>query len=456
MSESLKLPPMIEPTASGAPHASVSLSLEIGAPIETPKPTPLRPKPLVSFIISTHNRKDVLLRTLAHIRRCGLRDGDYETLVVDNASTDGTSQAVHREYPMIHLMQQEYNGGPVSKNVAIKGARGRYVIFLDDDSFPAPGSVTRMMHHFDIQPQLGAAVFTITLPDGSRECSAYPNVFIGCGTGFRKRALEQVGGLPDDFFMQAEEYDLSLRLLAGGWDVKPFDDLHVSHLKTPTARSSARTMMLDVRNNLVLIARYFPKRWIVPFARDWLRRYRFIAHSQGHELAYYKGLFCGLWRIMRPGNRRPLDRETFERLVRIDQTHDRLARAKAQHRLERVLFVDFGKNMLPYWMAAKELELEVVAIADAKLAGPKRRYRKIPIVTDVAAAKLDFDAVVISNLSHVHAAQRRSAWRRLLSPTRSRVPVIDLFEDERYARGAEVTSAALASRESRRTVARSA
>jgi hypothetical protein len=313
-----------------------------------------------------------------------------------------------------------------------------------------------MMQHFDADPALGAAVFTITLPDGSRECSAYPNVFIGCGTGFRKRALDQVGGLPDDFFMQAEEYDLSLRLLAAGWEVKTFEDLHVSHLKTPTARSSARTTMLDVRNNLVLITRHFPRRWVVPFVRDWTRRYRYIAHSNGHELAYYKGLLSGLLRVMRPGKRRAVDGVTFERLVRIEETHARLARAKAQLGLTRLVFVDFGKNMLPYWLAARRLDLEVIAIADPKLAGPKRRYRKIPIVSDAEAAKLGFDGVVISNLSPVHAAQRRSAWRRLLSATRSRVPVIDLFEDGRYAADAETTSAARASRESHRTVARSA
>src|SRR5687767_2592086 len=246
MSDPRQLPVMITSGSAGGPHGSVSLSLDVGGvapagPATQPsRPEPLRPKPLVSFIISTHNRRNELLRTLAQIARCGLRADQYETLVVNNASTDGTPQAVHREYPMIHLMQQEYNGGPVSKNVAIKTARGRYVIFLDDDSFPTPGSVTRMMQHFDADPALGAAVFTVTLPDGSRECSAYPNVFIGCGTGFRRRALRQVGGLPPDFFMQAEEYDLSLRLLAAGWEVKAFDDLHISHLKTPTARSSSR------------------------------------------------------------------------------------------------------------------------------------------------------------------------------------------------------------------------
>src|SRR5438477_532540 len=81
------------------------------------------------------------------------------------------------------------------------------------------------------------------------ECGAYPDGFIGCGTGFRRAALDQVGGLPDDFFMQCEEYDRSLRLLDGGWRVRTFADHHVAHLKTPTARASARTTRLDVRNN---------------------------------------------------------------------------------------------------------------------------------------------------------------------------------------------------------------
>jgi hypothetical protein len=311
-----------------------------------------------------------------------------------------------------------------------------------------------MMQHFDADPALGAAVFTVTLPDGSRECSAYPNVFIGCGTGFRRRALEQVGGLPDDFFMQAEEYDLSLRLLSAGWDVRAFDDIHVSHLKSPTARASDRTMMLDVRNNLVLITRYFPRRWVVPFARDWLRRYRLIAHAKGQEWAYYKGLFSGFWRTLR-GRRRALDDATFERLVRLSETQQRLARAKVEHDLGRVLFVDFGKNMLPYFLAARNLEIEIVGIADAKLCGPRRKYRGIRILNDGEAAGLGFDAAVVSNLSPVHAAQRRTAWRRMLAATRPGTPVIDLFEDERYA-AAETTSAGPALRESLRTVARSA
>jgi GT2 family glycosyltransferase len=460
------------PSPSGSLHAAASVNLHLPAQPAAPAqgyrvaPTgapaakahvPLKPKPLVSFVVSTHNRRDVLLKTVDQIHRCGLKSDQYEILIVDNASTDGTSDALRQGHPLIHLLHQEYNAGPVSKNVAIRAAAGRYVVFLDDDSFPLPGAVARMMKHFDANPRLGAAVFTITLPDGSRECSAYPDVFIGCGTGFRRTALEQVGGLPDDFFMQAEEYDLSLRLLAAGYDIRTFDDLHVTHLKSPTARANERTTRLDVRNNLVLITRYFPRQWVLPFAKDWLRRYRLIAHAKGHEFAYYRGLLGGLMRTMRPSNRRPVDQATFEKLVRLEETAIRMARAVYAHRLKRVLFIDFGKNMLPYYLAAQRCGVQVVAIADEKLGGEKRNYRNIPLFKDAAARVLQYDAAIVSNLSPVHAAQRRDAWRK--PGTRL---VIDLFEDDRYASAASggvggVTSAAApASPGSRQTVARSA
>lgn len=413
-----------------------------------PPSRPLTPRPTVSFIISTFNRKDVVLQTLAQIDNCGLSREEYETLVVDNASTDGTGQALRQAFPLIHLLERDYNQGPVSKNLAIRSARGRYVVFLDDDSFPQPGSVHRMIRHFEADPKLGAACFNVILPDGARECSAYPNVFIGCGTGFRRTVLEQAGGLPEDFFMQAEEYDLSLRILAAGYEIKYFDDIYVTHLKSPTARSSERTTQFDVRNNLVLITRYFPKKWVLPFVKDWLRRYRMIAASKGHELAYFKGMMSGLFRTMRPSNRRPVDEHTFEKLVKLNETEIRLHRAVKEHGLKKILFVDFGKNMLPFYLAAQKLGLEIVAIADERLGAHGRRYRKIPIFNDEMCRRFTFDAAVVSNLSPVHAAQRRDAWRQ--ADTRL---VIDLFEDDRYS---TLTFSGRASQGFPQTVAQSA
>src|SRR5258706_4331769 len=114
------------PSPRGSLHAAVSLELNpncgfVPDPPAAPvvvepvaeraalRARPLRPKPLVSFVVSTFNRRDVLLNTLAEVARCGLKSEEFETLVVDNASTDGTSAALRQSHPMIHLLHQGYN-----------------------------------------------------------------------------------------------------------------------------------------------------------------------------------------------------------------------------------------------------------------------------------------------------------------------------------------------------------
>jgi GT2 family glycosyltransferase len=377
---------------------------------------------VVSFVISTYNRRDVLLATLARMRQCGLSRDAFEIMVVDNASRDGTASAVAADFPEVRLFALPENRGSCAKNVALERAGGRYVVFLDDDSYPMSGSIARMIHHFDSDPTLGAAAFTVTLPDGSRECSAYPDVFIGCGTGFRRSALLQVGALPEDFFMQAEEYDLSFRLLDAGWDVRTFDDLHVTHLKTPNARRSWRTMRLDVRNNFVVATRYIPDRWATQFTLEWMRRYYRIARTKRQRTAFFAGLIQGVHRSMRTDHRRPVSDEVFDRFARIDEIEQRMRAEVDKLGLWSVLFVDLGKNLLPYWIAAQKCGLKVVGIADKRLCGTGK-YRGVPVVNDAVARRLDFDAVIVSNLSPVHAEARAQEWRRLDDR-----PVIDLFE----------------------------
>lgn len=387
-------------------------------------PLSLTSAPIVSFLISTYNRKAVLLDMLNRIGACGLDAQEFEIIVVDNASPDGTADAVAAAFPHVHLIRLDRNVGPTAKNLALAQAHGRYVVFLDDDSYPQPGSIRRMIEHFDADSKLGAAIFTVTLPDGSQECSAYPSVFIGCGTGFRRCAVEASGGLPADFYMQAEEYVLSLRLLDAGWDIRRFDDLHVMHLKTPGARRPGRVTRLDVRNNLVLALRFLPPQWALPFAVDWTARYRLIARTKGHRLHFALGLIQGICRGLKLWRRRAVDDWTFETFAKMEETERRLAEAKEQHGLQRVVFVDYGKNMLAYWRAATKLGLTVVAIADRNLAGPARFYRGIPILTDEQARRLNYDAAIIANLSPVHARARLADW----SPMDIR-PTLDLWAD---------------------------
>lgn len=380
--------------------------------------------PRVSFVLPTYNRRDVLLHTLAQVQRCGLAPEAFEVLVVDNASTDGTAEAVQDRFLAVPVLRQTTNRGPCAKNAALEVARGEFVVFLDDDSFPQPGAVARMIEHFEADPRLGAAVFTITLPDGSRECSAYPDVCIGCGTGFRRAALQAVGGLPEDFFMAAEEYDLSLRLLDGGWRVRSLDDLHVTHLKSPASRFPARIARLDARNNTLLAMRCFPDAWRLRYATEWLARYRLMAIANGRRAAFWAGAAEGIARGL-CGPRKPISESAFEQFAKIEQTCVRLEDSVRRFGLRRILLADLGKNILAYRLAARRCGVEIMAIADPRLGGRGTRFRGIPLIADAEAASLRFDAVVVSNLSPVHSRLATDRWSRVTAR-----PVLDLFADD--------------------------
>ena len=379
--------------------------------------------PLVSFLIATFNRRDVLLRTLGEVNRCGLKPHEFEILVVDNASADGTADAVAGAFPAVKLLRLRKNQGPCAKNVGLSNASGQYIVFLDDDSFPTPGTIARMITRFRSDLRLGAAVFTITLPDGSRECSAYPDVYIGCGTGFPREALEAAGGLPDDFFMAAEEYDLSLRLLDAGWQVRTFDDLHATHLKTPGSRFPSRIARLDARNNVLLAMRYFPEPRRMRYVAAWLERYRLMAKANGTSRAFWAGAIQGITRGV-VAEHRPIRDEAFEQFAKLEETKSRLHATARSLNLRRVLFVDLGKNFIAYQEAAKACGLEIAGIADTRLGGRGLEYRGIQVLSDPQAFGARFDAAIVSNLSPVHAAQRLAQWREF---SQGRFPVIDLF-----------------------------
>lgn len=391
---------------------------------------------LVSFLIATYNRGQILVDCLRKVAACGLPEERFEIIVVDNASTDGTPELLAEQMPEVQIIRLTANRGPVAKNHALAQARGAFVVFLDDDAYPLPGAVPQMIRHFAADPHLGAAVFDVTLPDGSKECAAYPDVFIGAGTGFPRRLVQELGGLPQDFFMQAEEYDLSFRLLAAGYRVRHFADLPLRHLKTPGARIATRTTRLDVRNNLYLLARYVPTPLCYQLASDWLTRYFYMAQGRdaavggaAHRAAYTKGAAEGLakWSTQRRNGQRLLDEATLERIFKFRTIEQQMVEAQWQYGFRRVLLADFGKNMLAYYQAAQQLGLQVGAIADDSLCAPAgvapRQYRGTRIEPWHALAGGDFDAVIVANMSPVHAARRAAALRRVLVK-----PVIDLFE----------------------------
>lgn len=389
--------------------------------------------PLVTFAIATHNRGRVLVECLEALRgNVGLARGAYEVLVVDNASTDGTA-ALAAEVPGVRVIRLDRNEGPVAKNHAIAQARGAYTVVMDDDAYPLPGAVEAMLGHLAGRGDLGAAVFDVMLPDGSREASAYPDVFIGAGTGFRTEVVRRLGGLPTEFFMQAEEYDLSFRLLEAGLRVERFEDMPLRHLKSPGARIATRTTRLDVRNNLYVLAKYVPSPLCWELAADWLQRYFMMAQRRdereggaAHRAAYMQGSAEGMarWGAQRKRGRRVSER-VIEQMFRFAWIREELAEAQRAYGLRRVVLADFGKNMLAVHRAVKALGMTAVAIADDGLAPgvdmPLVTYRGTPVLRWAAARGLGYDGVVVANLSPVQGPRRAAALRGV-----EQVPVVEL------------------------------
>lgn len=386
----------------------------------------MREPPLITVILATYNRREVTLATLAQVIASAGPNYRVNVVAVDNGSRDGTADAIKQRFPGVTVLRAPRNLGSCAKALGIPHAQGEYVVFLDDDSHPRPGSLSRMLHHFEANPDLGAAGFRVHLPDGSQESAALPEVFVGCGVGFRTRALLDAGGLDVDLFMQAEEYHLAFRLVNSGWSIRLFDDLHVEHLKTPRARRRRRTTYLDTRNNLLLAARYLPDPYYTIYAEDWRQRYGWLARSAGHRSAFVRGWVAGVMRGRR--DRRDevraaqrLRPAAMEALFRLEFVRQKLTELHAEG-VRRVVLADLGKNVYAFHAGAAQAGLKVPAIIDDGFAAAGRSYRGTPVVPSERVDRLAPDALMIANMSPVHANRTRQRLLQQFS-----LPIHDWF-----------------------------
>lgn len=92
----------------------------------------------------------------------------YEVIVVDNASRDGSVEAIRAEYPEVVLIaNQENTGFAKANNQGMAIAKGRYVLLLNSDTVVQPNTFQIMVSYMEEHPELGASGCKVILPDGS-------------------------------------------------------------------------------------------------------------------------------------------------------------------------------------------------------------------------------------------------------------------------------------------------
>ncbi len=373
--------------------------------------------PSVSVIIATHNRRDVLAHTLARLAAAEIKPPHAEIIIVDNASRDDIASAAGA-YAGVRLIALDRNWGATAKAFGVEHARGELLLTLDDDSYPLPGALEHASGYFAADPRLGVVALRVFLRDGTEECMALPHIALGGAALYRRTALQAVGGFDPTFFMAAEEYDTCLRLLNRGWGVRFAPGLAVEHLKSPTARRSARTAFYDTRNNLRVWARYLPDEPYAIYAADSRQRYCWLATDWRSRVAALRGLAAGqwlAWRERRAFTTRRLSPDVFEQVFGWARVEQRF-RALASDGVRRVAFLDFGKNIYAFWRGARQAGIAVACIGDDRVARGQRRYRGVPLTSVATALRAPVDAVVISNTSFAHVERRLTSLKTLATP----------------------------------------
>lgn len=221
----------------------------------------------VGVVVLTHNRKEALLRTL---HKLVALDERPRICVVDNASNDGSSEAVARLAQIearIGLVRLEINLGGAGRNEGVRRMQEPYVAFCDDDTWWAPGALTRAADLLDTLPALAAITGRVRVepdepddPIGARMGpSALPNPlgFPARAVGgfraeacvMRRSAFLAAGGFDPRFFVGGEESLLAMDLLAAGWLLAYVPEIEL-HRHSSRRGQTTHRRALQLRNAL--------------------------------------------------------------------------------------------------------------------------------------------------------------------------------------------------------------
>jgi len=225
----------------------------------------------------------VTWRGRGHIDRCldtlAKQHRPHSTLVLDNASDDGTADivAAHASRPRVLRLPRNrgYAGGLVA---ALSHVRTPFVAWLNDDAAPDPDWLAELEDALDADPRAAAAGAVLTRPDGELQSAGVcltgdghgadltavgPGAFGFCGGAalLRTAALAAAGGVPGGFFCYYEDTDTAWRLRLAGWRVLAVPGAVATHLHGASTRpGSFRFHRWNERNRLLMLLRCAPAR----------------------------------------------------------------------------------------------------------------------------------------------------------------------------------------------------
>lgn len=225
---------------------------------------------IATIIIVSYNTRDTTLACLRSVY-AETRRHSFEVIVLDNASADGSAEAVASEFPQVKLIASEENlGFALGNNKASAKARGTYILLLNPDTVVLDGALDGLLRFAEDNPQYGVFGGRTVFADGTlnpSSCWRKPTVWnsfcrsIGLSSLFKRSELfsgdtyggwnrdsvrtvdfvsgcmmltrrelwEELGGFDPSYFMYGEDWDLCLRAKRLGLESCICPDAEIVH-----------------------------------------------------------------------------------------------------------------------------------------------------------------------------------------------------------------------------------
>jgi N-acetylglucosaminyl-diphospho-decaprenol L-rhamnosyltransferase len=240
----------------------------------------------LSYCVVNTNGREYLLACLTAIERAHPEDVEAEILVLDNASDDGSAEAVRQLGGEIRLIALERRTGKAENDSTLmREARGKYCLLLNEDSELRPGATEALLAALEREPKAAAATAQLLDSGGQPVPSAWR--FPGVGTAaigalflhrrftvqstgretrrvdwaqssalmVRREAAESVGYMDPDFFVYYDECDFAKRLHEAGWHclfVPAAEAVHHDQLSTDLAKGLPRIVEFHRNRDLYM------------------------------------------------------------------------------------------------------------------------------------------------------------------------------------------------------------
>jgi GT2 family glycosyltransferase len=246
----------------------------------------------LAIIIVNWNTGDLLKQCLQSVYG-SQTSKQYEVWVVDNGSSDGSPDMITNRYPQTKIISNKDNTGFAhANNQAIIDSTGDYLLLLNPDTVINKDVMEVLSNYLDEHPDVGAVGPRLLNADGTLQESAYPrptlvrefwrlfhldrvinyaeypmeqwshidakeiDVLMGACFMVRRKALDQVGLLDDEFFIYSEEVDLCTRIRNYGWRISWLPTVTVIHLGGESTKQIQQEMFLQLYQGKI---QYFRK-----------------------------------------------------------------------------------------------------------------------------------------------------------------------------------------------------